>query len=285
MNQTAWHQTTGEDVAGRDRWLLSYADLLTLLLAFFVVMYSVSAVNETKLSELSKSLSASLNHTERTQPETLENTDATPRSPEQIVAALGIDAAFASSDPGQGNLTISLPGELLFESGASDLKSSAQSELNKLLPILKSAVGEIEVIGHTDNIPVSSQAYPSNWELSAHRAAAAVRYLEQAGIARSRLLAIGRADVEPVASNDIEQGRASNRRVEFKASEIDWARVRVLGQSLEHALKKNRRATESDETLEKVPKEAAKADQLPDIETIDPALLEQVLHDLDSGGG
>lgn len=281
MMQPAWHHATETETAGRDRWLLSYADLLTLLLAFFVVMYSVSAVNETKLAELSKSLAASFNSPQSEvakpdgandiEPEIKPETKLGTRlgtSPELIAAAFDLNVEFTGGE--HNSLNISLPGELLFDSGTSELKPSAAAELDRLLPILKNAAGEIQVEGHTDNVPVSSSRFPSNWELSAHRAAAAVRYLEQAGIARHQLLAIGRADVQPIANNNSEPGRASNRRVVFKASDIDWTQV----------------AIEQPGKPEVFPEETPGTEQgLPDIETIDPALLEQVLRELESGGG
>jgi chemotaxis protein MotB len=271
MIQNAWHDETATEAAGRDRWLLSYADLLTLLLAFFVVMYSVSAVNETKLAELSKSLAASFNQPQR--PTEIAEPDAIGAiqaeiEPQSIVDSLNLDVAF--SGDGHSALSISLPGELLFDSGASDLKPGAAAELDRLLPILKSVSTDIQVIGHTDNVAVSSSRFPSNWELSAHRAAAAVRYLEQVGIPRRQLLAIGRADVLPVANNNSEAGRASNRRVVFKASDVDWTKVKL----------------ERPGEPEVLPEQTPEAEQtLPDIEAIDPALLEQLLRDLESGGG
>jgi chemotaxis protein MotB len=267
MMQNIWHQMPSDAAPSRDRWLLSYADLLTLLLAFFVVMYSVSAVNETKLAELASSLSDSFNQAQ--QQNNLQDTQLQDIQEiidsQALVASLGIDGEI-SEGLGQ-DVTISLPGEILFDSATSELKPGAAEALDKLLPILQSAGGSIEVIGHTDNLPVSSPLYPSNWELSAHRAASAVRYLEHMGIARTHLVAIGRADVEPIARNDSKEGRASNRRVVFRASKVDWSLLQA----------EQSRATESPSETDD--------EALPDIESIDPALLEQVLRDLDSGGG
>lgn len=272
MIANKWSES--EHQASRDRWLLSYADLLTLLLAFFVVMYSVSVVNENKLAELSSSLADSFNQPVQARPA-------------ELIDALQMDVEIEAE--ANGEIAIMLPGELLFDSGATELKATAKIELDRLLPLLKSASGRIAVEGHTDNVPMISARLPSNWELSANRAAAAVRYLEQVGIARTRLSAAGFADTQPIASNDAVAGQASNRRVVFKVAGVNWQQVEQLELSPDQATvaaKKSKQAP-----LLQAPPPPPSSLQLPgqldvdllDIDQIDPALLEQVLRQIEGG--
>ena len=280
MIANKWSES--EHQASRDRWLLSYADLLTLLLAFFVVMYSVSVVNENKLAELSSSLADSFNQPVQARPA-------------ELIDALQMDVEIEAE--ANGEITIMLPGELLFDSGATELKATAKIELDRLLPLLKSASGRIAVEGHTDNVPMISARLPSNWELSANRAAAAVRYLEQVGIARTRLSAAGFADTQPIASNDAVAGQASNRRVVFKVAGVNWQQVEQLELSPDQATVAAKKSKQEpllqepllQEPLLKAPPPSSL--QLPgqldvdllDIDQIDPALLEQVLRQIEGG--
>lgn len=300
-----WNESEHE--ASRDRWLLSYADLLTLLLAFFVVMYSVSVVNENKLAELSSSLADSFSQPSQARP--AELIDA-------LLLGVDIDAQA------NGGITILLPGELLFDSGATELKASAKIELDRLLPLLKSASGKITVEGHTDNVPMVNASMPSNWELSTNRAGAALRHLEQSGIDRTQLSAVGFADTQPIALNDTVQGQASNRRVVITVSGVNWQQVGQLEPSSESlagplasplsgplsdpvtdpvigssaglsaglstgpvivpsTVPSTSTAPESALPLPRQPDQ--RNDDLLDIDQIDPALLEQVLREIEGG--
>ena len=280
-----WSESKHE--ASRDRWLLSYADLLTLLLAFFVVMYSVSAVNENKLAELSSSLADSFNQPVQAKPG-------------ELIDALQLDVKIETR--AGGGVTIFLPGELLFDSGATELKGTAKIELDRLLPLLKSSSGRIAVEGHTDNVPMSDASLPSNWELSANRAGAAVRYLEQSGIARTQLSATGFADTQPIASNDTADGRSSNRRVVFKVAGVNWQQIKQLQprsiplrepltETAPGSVPQPNRVPQlnSQPQLQVQPQPLEEPvqqdDDLLDIDQIDPVLLEQLLQQIERDGG
>ncbi|MDS1138993.1 OmpA family protein [Pusillimonas sp. SM2304] len=115
----------------------------------------------------------------------------------------------------QESVSFRINSEILYTSAKADLSREGLAVLRKLLPVLKDSQYTITVEGHTDALPIRGGQYPSNWELSGARAGRVVRYLAANGVGRTRLRAIGYADTQPLASNDTEQGRASNRRVEI----------------------------------------------------------------------
>jgi chemotaxis protein MotB len=119
----------------------------------------------------------------------------------------------------QNMLTVEAADQIFFDSGKAELKPSGKEILNKLADALKSYTDKvIRVIGYTDNVPVApslQKVYPSNWELSVARATSVVRYLQNAGVPPDRLVASGRGEYAPVASNDTAEGRQKNRRIEI----------------------------------------------------------------------
>lgn len=227
---------------GRDRWLVSYADFITLLFGFFVVMYSVSQVNEEKYQQLSTTLAEAFESLdgeglnadtpEQTFDPALSDSTTADESAEQRFAdvlervnAQLIEAAasseLADSNPvsTQGDwVEISLDASLLFTSGSAALQAGASQVFSDVLPILQAVEDGIEVSGHTDDRPINSLQFPSNWELSSARAAAVVQELTNLGIEPARLKAVGYGQYRPVAENTTDEGRAKNRRVVLKVS-------------------------------------------------------------------
>ncbi len=242
--------------APKDRWLLSYADLVTLLLAFFVVMYSVSAVNDAKLSELATTLSDSFNPGQAEAEEVLSQQKMLDVMLGNFPGEVELDSTQTSAA-----ILLSLPGELLFESGGSEITLAGKRQLLTLLPTLKHSTGAIFVEGHTDNLPISTAKFPSNWELSAHRAAATVRFLETQGVASKDLRAVGFSDAEPVDSNATEVGRQRHRRVVLRVESVDWQSLQAVTEVM------------LDHEVEEL-----------SLDDVDPALLEEVLRELDSEG-
>lgn len=252
-----------EEHVNHERWLVSYADFITLLFAFFVVMYSISQVNENKYRVLSSTLTEVFNkpqfrldalQAERagaTQPVTAAAAMVTPielpvrvdapgtaageSGGEEPVAAPSHDAAaeafHALGDRLQTQLAdlvergvvtlrgseewleIELPSALLFESGEAELSNRAMLLLGRIATILRGHGYPVRVEGFTDNQPISTGRYPSNWALSAARAAAVVELFIEEGIPPFQLMAAGYGEFQPVADNGSEAGRARNRRV------------------------------------------------------------------------
>lgn len=219
-----------EKHANNERWLLTYADLITLLLVFFVVMYSISSADENKFKKLSASMQKAFNVL------VLQGTDTTAvggeAGPDQGNALLDSfistrsDILKVADELGVGShvnvalqregIAISLSGNLLFDSGRADLKPGSVKILDKIAERLKAMPNEVRVEGFTDNIPVGSDQYPTNWELSTARATMVVRYLsEVAGVPPARLSAQGFAEYRPVTDNNTKVNRAQNRRVDI----------------------------------------------------------------------
>ncbi len=228
-----------EDKEQPDRWLVSYADFITLLFAFFVVMYAVSSVQQHKVRQLSQSIGQALGkkQTAAASPITMARPDelASARLAERRQAkaqheqaqmtamAQALDGKLSTlvqegkvrvTRTGRG-ITIEINAAILFAPANADLNPASIAALQSIAQVLQSYSQAIEIIGHTDNRAIETARYPSNWELSAARASRVVRLLIDTGIDEKRLLAVGNADTHPVASNDTMEGRLRNRRVEI----------------------------------------------------------------------
>jgi chemotaxis protein MotB len=225
-----------EEHENHERWLVSYADFITLLFAFFVVMYSISSVNEGRFRTVSDSIKAALhpivsppatpvpfqvgnNKPTSIVPNVIPSRDMAVRRLQQALKALQASVrpeTVQITEPGDSTIVLSLPELVLFESGAATLRAEAMPFLQALAEALVELDRQIKVQGHTDNIPIRSAQFPSNWELSAIRAVMVVRALgELYGVPAQNLSAVGFADSRPVTDNQTPENRAKNRRVEI----------------------------------------------------------------------
>ncbi|MDX2462962.1 MAG: flagellar motor protein MotD [Porticoccus sp.] len=269
-----------EEHENHERWLVSYADFITLLFAFFVVMYSISSVNEGQYRVLSDSIVSAF-HSPKSSldpiqigtlvrspldlPEQVTDVSEFPdeaitplmikfRSPangevgEEEVASeerkLAEEESFTQKSLNAAEeeinnigdnveekmddlidddiinikrnkfwLEVEIKSSLLFSSGSSELIPDSVPVLKKLSDIFADLPNRINVEGFTDNEPIKTLIFPSNWELSAARAAAVVRLFESNGVLSSRMAAIGYGEYQPISDNESEEGRAKNRRV------------------------------------------------------------------------
>jgi chemotaxis protein MotB len=241
-------QRSGGSGDNHERWLITYADLITLLMIFFVVMYAVSKVDQTKFQTLSLSLSQALQTNHRIQlegaPSVLPNAaspaaktmqekreeeqkklDDLKKRLEGYVQEQGLSGQVNVLETGRG-VQLTLNDAALFDSGSAEVKAEAVRLLNGLAPFLKLVGNPIAVEGHTDDVPIRNARFRSNWELSSQRAINVLHVFEAAGVPHERLSAEGYADTKPLVPNDSEQNRAANRRVnlivlrEFPAESI-----------------------------------------------------------------
>ncbi|PAU89146.1 flagellar motor protein MotD [Pseudomonas sp. WN033] len=221
-----------------ERWLVSYADFITLLFAFFVVMYSISSVNEGKYKVLSDTLVGAFNQPQRSIepiqigeeiPRGLQRSDTQGISggdADNLVDPLvdittAMQQAFgdlirAGDLEVRGNelwIEIELNSSLLFPSGDALPTDEAFGLVERIAEILAPYENPIHVEGFTDNQPIRSRLYPTNWELSAARAASVVRMLGNGGVNPERMAAVGYGEFKPVADNGTAAGRRANRRV------------------------------------------------------------------------
>lgn len=223
-----------------DRWLVSYADFITLLFAFFVVMYAISSVNEGKYKVLSDSLVTAFQSAQAPVPKPLQDeqllpgaapreirqpmpsTDARQEQVQRMQSMAGnirqsmgpfIDQGKVRVTQSKRGIAIEISDSVLYSPAKADLHMDSVAMLSAVADMVKNNDNLIQVEGHTDNQPIRSAQFPSNWELSSARAASVVRLFVDAGVAPQRLVAIGYADQRPVESNDRVEGRARNRRV------------------------------------------------------------------------
>lgn len=227
-----------------DRWLVSYADFITLLFAFFVVMYAISSINEGKYRVLSDTLIAAFNTPPKSSEPIQIGKPITEPTAQQTAPGIAkpirveppkVDDQKARMARIANRVTASLQplinrdeikvtynklwveveirSSILYSSGSAELEIEAYEPLKKLARVIKDLPNFVDVEGHTDNLPIKTSRYPSNWELSASRAASVVHLFAQQGVAPERLSAIGLGQFRPVASNNTVEGRRKNRRV------------------------------------------------------------------------
>lgn len=221
--------------ASSERWLLTYADLITLLLVFFVVMYSMSQVNQKKYDQLKKSLAASMTVIGKggNDPTIIEGGQGVLPQAETIIAPeqleleriardvkamakeAGLEGQVETTMDKQG-LVVSISNAGFFEPGEATLRGDVIPALDRIARMIKASDHDLRIEGHTDNIPISTPKYPSNWELSAVRATTIVRFLvERHSFVPRRLSAAGYGEYYPKVPNDTEVHRAQNRRVDI----------------------------------------------------------------------
>lgn len=205
-----------------DRWVVSYADFITLLFAFFTVMYAVSRVDTGKLNDFVGSTRGAFgsNPSPSTRP-IIEGIVPIPpivaglqRDAARIIAAAGADGEVTVRQDPRG-LVLSMGEEVLFDAGMATVKPSSSASLAAVAAVLKKAQCDAIVEGHTDSLPISNARFASNWELSATRATNTLaRLVAEYNVLPPRLSAAGYAEFRPVASNANPEGRARNRRVD-----------------------------------------------------------------------
>lgn len=225
-----------EEHENHERWLVSYADFITLLFAFFVVMYSVSSVNEGRYRTVSESIKAALNPISSApssqapfklgdaKPATIlpsleTNRDRVKRRMQAIMKSIK-QASQVTVTPlveeRINEIVLTVPDSMLFKSGEATLRPEVLPFLQELAETLIELDRAVRVEGHTDNVPIHTAQFPSNWELSATRAVIIVRTLSELyGVPAENFTAVGHADARPKTDNLTPENRAKNRRVEI----------------------------------------------------------------------
>ncbi len=240
---------TEEEPENLERWLVSYADFITLLFAFFVVMYSISSLNEGKYKILSQTFSSvfSLDKTSQAAqaqtaliemanqkgselvnllpevPPVPPHPDGTQESEQAQLERVASQMEAVLAPYVQDDLVtvkrselwveLEIKSGLLFSSGSAALSKGSGALLYRLSQIFTGVDNVIHVEGHTDNVPIATFEFPSNWALSSARAASVVKQLVDYGVSPQRMVALGYGEYHPVADNKQEEGRNRNRRV------------------------------------------------------------------------
>ena len=224
------HKKQEAEKENNERWLITYSDLITLLLIFFIVLYSMSKLSVKKFDELSTSMAIVFGQTGRSgvldggrsvipsktatykQRQNMTNTREQIR---RMIAQMGLEGKITMREEQRG-LVISVKDTVFFRAGSADLGDRAREIITKVGSLLADLPNSIRIEGHTDDIPIHTLKFYSNWELSTARATTVLHSMtEIAKIPPQRLSAAGYGEFKPISPNDSESGRASNRRVDI----------------------------------------------------------------------
>lgn len=215
-------------------WMTTYGDMVTLMLTFFILLVSYSTIELEKFRGAMESLKGALgifegHESPQKSPYINFDTSVSSRRADLHNRAKQMEALILSEELQdivefevlEGGILLRLGQEVLFDLGKASIKPEAKPILSTLSKVLKENLKEIQVEGHTDDIPIHTRRFPSNWELSAARALSVVRYFfEYEGIPEKHLIAVGRGEHRPLVPNDSPENRRKNRRVEIM---IKWS--------------------------------------------------------------
>ena len=192
-------------------WLTTYADMMTLLMTFFVLLFAMSTLDPVKLEQFGDSTKKNKGSQKKSKKVSLTQIN---KEVKKLVVEQELQSQVKVSMDARG-VTLGIASDLAFGSGTANLSGPIKSFLVKLVGTMEKATYAIAVEGHTDNVPIRSGQFPSNWELSAARASAVIRYLTSQGIEADKFRAIGFGDTVPIAPNDTRENQAKNRRVDI----------------------------------------------------------------------
>ncbi|HMK42521.1 MAG TPA: OmpA family protein [Dissulfurispiraceae bacterium] len=207
------HRRDDEDPEHLDRWLISYADFITLMFTFFVALYALSSMDLAKMERFSLSLRQVFKVMDDPIPLHRPKAERSLVASEIRSALKNEENVSVNSEP--RGIVITFADNALFPSGSATIRPEATGMLDRIAEKLKAMPGRLFIEGHTDNVPISSGKFTSNWELSAARAAAVLHALTQKGLDPNRFTISGYGEFRPVAMNDTPEGKAKNRRVEL----------------------------------------------------------------------
>lgn len=235
-------------------WLVTYSDLMTLLLCFFVLLYGMSTVDEGKMQQVAQALQEAfmgsigfdildqMNNDEGVEEDGEDVEEDLSQEELEVIEEIfnveydeelmdgyaeeiheAIEEFLQNQNLGSDvkvevvneGVLLNIKDQVFFDLGKAQIKPESLKMLDKLSELFKKFNNEIRIVGHTDNIPISTTQYPSNWELAAARSCAIVRYYASQGFSPDRLTCSSYGDTQPIATNDTEAGRAQNRRVNF----------------------------------------------------------------------
>jgi chemotaxis protein MotB len=216
------------ETAGMMRWLLTYADMITLMLALFIILFAMSTISRVKVQEFAKSISAGFDNVwSVNQPpnggangeqsfEASSSIPAIQKELEKYVKQNHLEQQVQVHAEARGLVVTLLSDKSFYDSGSAQIRPATQKILDGIAPILKRSGNSIAVEGFTDNVPINTYQYPTNWELSAARAVGVARHLiEQDGVAPGRISATGYGEYRPRNENATDAQKQVNRRVDI----------------------------------------------------------------------
>ncbi|MBN7772604.1 OmpA/MotB family protein [Clostridium aminobutyricum] len=241
MSKKKKHKPHEEE--GGEAWLLPYSDLMTLLLAVFIVLFAVSQVDQAKAQQMSEefteqmmsksSAMSSFPNTEVTQgttsvtsvsdaaiqsfmgEEELESLEKLKAQIDAKIESEGMTSSVKTKIDMRG-LVISFNNAILFDPGSARIKPEKKDALIAVASMMTTINHYIRIEGHTDNVPMSSEQYPSNWELSTARATSVVKlFVDKCNFSPGKLMAVGYGEYRPIADNSTAEGKSKNRRIDI----------------------------------------------------------------------
>lgn len=230
------HDDDEEKKENSERWLLTYSDMITLLMIFFIVLYTISTVNSQKFQQIAASLGKTFDGTnyvvgqysgnsilDSIKTANNANTNNTIESQlDKLIKQNNLQDMVTYKVEERG-FVISLNDTLLFDTGSADVKPDQKATLIKIGNILKTMPNYIRVEGHTDDVPINNSQFHSNWELSVIRATNVVEILvNDVKIDPAKISAVGYGEYRPIVPNDSDKNRQLNRRVDIVIMNSDY---------------------------------------------------------------
>lgn len=200
-----------------NRWVVSYADFVTMLLALFMVMYAVLRIDNQKLHKFQHQMQQTFSHSTLYDPNvTKYQLNNQPGSVDKLLQDNLSQAKSVKLIKTDKGLVIRINNKVLFDAGSALIKPEAENTLNEIIKVLTKIDNPVIIEGHTDSTPIKNTKYPSNWELSTARATNIISYIVQKKVVSpKRLSAVGYGEYMPIANNTTNSGRMLNRRVDI----------------------------------------------------------------------
>lgn len=224
LNRRKIDEDTSEllEESNPERYLLTYADLITLLLGLFIILYAISNVDVAKYEKMMENMGDYFGNPkvieQQTKSDIIDLSDGKDKlktSIESFVKEYGYANNIKIVENERG-IVISILDNILFNSGNAELSEESKPILNKMAQLLKTLPNDIRIEGHTDNVPIETAEFPSNWHLSMARATNTAYYLmHEQGMKQERVSVVGNSEFKPVAANDTPESRSLNRRVDI----------------------------------------------------------------------
>ncbi len=218
---------------GAPEWMVTYGDLMTLLMTFFVLLFSFSSIQESKFRNAIGSLKGALGvllKNPKAMSQIKSDSHFLPQREKRLMEALKKVRNLSQEGKFKGQIKliktkkgwlISISNPVMFDIGKADIKLGLYPVLDMIADVIRAKPMEVRVVGHTCDLPIHTSQFPSNWELSTTRAVNVVKYLESKGIPGAKFSAEGRSKYSPIVPNDSEEHRRLNRRVEIYLDSIN----------------------------------------------------------------
>ncbi|HOI28394.1 MAG TPA: OmpA family protein [Melioribacteraceae bacterium] len=213
--------STFHEDGDKDRYLITYADLITLLLGLFIILYTMSNIDVNKYKGVVSAMGSifgsesGVTSLKNSSPVIPKPSDKLAEDLYRLVEQYNYGNSIRLEQNERG-VTIHILDDILFAPGRAVLNENSKTVLSRIAEVIKSLPNDIRIEGHTDNVPINTLQYPSNWHLSVDRALSTGYYLiQEEGIMADKVSVVGYAEYRPIASNDDAQSRASNRRVDI----------------------------------------------------------------------